>query len=80
MAPKIHLPEPVLGMDISLAEKQVMVSGRIDLGNSIAIPVNPDLAVQAIDLDLSVNYGKGFQCGSTDKRRGDEGSDRSQEH
>jgi len=58
MAPKIHLPESVLGMNITLAEKQVMMSCCIDMRNSVAIPEDPRRTVQSGDLDLTFNYGK----------------------
>ena len=56
MTPKIHLPETVLGMDVTLGEEQVVGGLGIDIGDAVAIPVDIHGAIQTAQLDFAVQF------------------------
>jgi hypothetical protein len=55
MTPEVHLPEPVLGVDITLGEEQIMSRLGVDVWDSIGIPYHFDLCVQSAQADLTVD-------------------------
>ena len=52
MAPGIHLPEAVLGMDVPLGKEQVVLGPGIDVRDAHLVPVNIHGAIEAFQLDL----------------------------
>src|SRR5436853_1712287 len=58
---EVHLPEAVLGMDIALCKEQVMGSRCINMWNSHLVAINIHGCIKSLELDFSVNFGKGFR-------------------
>ena len=55
VSPEVHLEEPVLCVDISLCDEQVVGSIGIDMGDTHRIPNHLNLTIETSDLDRSLS-------------------------
>src|SRR5512144_1748934 len=61
MPPGIHLPEAILGMDITLGEEQVMRGAGVNVWDPHFVAVNIDGTVQTIKFYLTISLWEGFR-------------------
>jgi len=50
-ARRIHLPEPILGMDVALCEKGIHRSARADMRNAPGITMDVDVGLETVQRD-----------------------------
>jgi hypothetical protein len=53
-AVEIHLPEPFLGVQVSLSKKKIQLVGRMDVWNPVSLPKDPNGFSQTTQRDLSL--------------------------
>ena len=58
MASEVHLPEPVLSVDETLSEEEIMGGLGLDGGNTGLVAVDGDRSVEVRQRDLTVGGGK----------------------
>ena len=61
VAPGIHLPETILGVNIALRKKQVMGGGGINVRDSHRVAIDIYGTVQALELDLAFRLRERFR-------------------
>ena len=71
MASEVHLPEPVLSVDETLSEEEIMGGLGLDSGNTGLVAVDGDRSVEVRQRDLTVGGGKR----PADEEDADEGED-----
>ena len=58
VTPEVHLPEPVLGMDVALGEEEVVLVAGIDMGNAVGVPHDLDLTGKTGGRDFAFDLGE----------------------
>ncbi len=62
--PDVHLPEPVLGLDVALGAEEVLGAVAVELGDAVGVPLHVDRRAQARHLDAAVDLREGrADCG-----------------
>ena len=60
----VHLPEPVLGLDVALREEKVVRGAGVDVGNAPTVPDHLDGVAQSGELGPALDAGeRGFREG-----------------
>ena len=71
VTPEVHLPEPILGMDVALGEEEVVLVARIDMGNAVVISNDLDITGQTGSGYFAIDLGEG----ASDQEEAEDGDD-----
>jgi hypothetical protein len=56
VAPEVHLPESILGMNVTLGEKQIMCAAGVDVRNAKFVTEDIYRIIQTRKLDIAVSW------------------------
>ena len=73
--PKFHLPKAILGMDISLGQKHVIWIFRVNVRDTVFVPVNFDRPFKTSQRDGAIMVGKRLAYGRDEGYADDDDDD-----
>ncbi len=73
VAPEVHLPEALLGVDVALGQEQVVLVVGVDVSHTHVVPYDLRGCLQTGDRDLTVDVGEGPVNGEPHGQRDSDG-------